>query len=992
MIHIRYYFSREGVLMEHGMVGRIKEIAIFRKLLGDVLSGEGRVVLMYGDAGTGKTLLAERFAEIAGESGFAVMKGCWRENSQLPEYRGLSSLLESIAVQAGESENTGDAFITPAEFISGMKERFSLNKSATESTDIMQLVYYYAVKLLENISREKPCMVVLENIDFAGSPTLLFLENIIHEFSGKRFLFLLTYRPVCFVSEANEIFPVISGLKREKSCTEIALSPFSFFETEQLLTLIAGAVHDEKLISKIFRKTGGNPFLVREAAFFCRRCKEERRIINSVMLENEMPAAAAGLIGRRLSALGRDCVEMIKKASVIGESFTLAELKVVCEEAGEQMLQKCLETASAGGFLSYSASSSSFSFTHTVIHSSILSMVPVTLLHKLNRTLAESAEKEPGEMTGEKALKLACWWKKSGDPGAAGKAGKYLELAGDIALREGYRDEAADIYEKLVDDGLEHSEREISGYEASILLKIGRAKFMTGSRVSAIPALRKAFIYYKKIKEIEKMTEIVILPGYLTVGESGFFDFYKPLLELLENNTSVKSIVLTSYAYNQISNLGDYEKGSQNFKKVLAMSDACGDELSRMRAMLGLMFVEIFYNRLKSAEDYLEKASGYICRNPDCLSEGHIYSGRMMIKTRYGKYREAENDVKKLLDLSEKMNDSFFVSMACYHKSRIEQMEGRWVDSSETIDRGLNANPSNLLLLASKVFMEYATGNYEEGDFYRKRILAIHRRTPSGPYLAHLHAASTEAVRARNTGNPESLKQWVSLLKSMTGYSGCHPFIRIRAQLLLFFYAYLLNEPEIVREKYSSFSFDYRCNLIRPYVSARFCGLAEYSRGNYSRAAALLEKALSSSVFIGDRPLSAWINFELQEARYAETSISSGGDPEKKLSIIRRNLALCRENASSLGLEGLEKRILNFIEKTGSLLFSASGAATLLSAREKEILSLLAAGFTNYEIAERAGISFNTVANHVKNILRKTGASNRTQAASFAREGRLIQD
>jgi DNA-binding NarL/FixJ family response regulator len=55
-----------------------------------------------------------------------------------------------------------------------------------------------------------------------------------------------------------------------------------------------------------------------------------------------------------------------------------------------------------------------------------------------------------------------------------------------------------------------------------------------------------------------------------------------------------------------------------------------------------------------------------------------------------------------------------------------------------------------------------------------------------------------------------------------------------------------------------------------------------------------------------------------------------------------------------------------------------------LTPREVEVLRLIAAGRSNQEIAEELVISFNTVSNHVKNILGKTDSANRTEAASYA--------
>jgi DNA-binding NarL/FixJ family response regulator len=61
-----------------------------------------------------------------------------------------------------------------------------------------------------------------------------------------------------------------------------------------------------------------------------------------------------------------------------------------------------------------------------------------------------------------------------------------------------------------------------------------------------------------------------------------------------------------------------------------------------------------------------------------------------------------------------------------------------------------------------------------------------------------------------------------------------------------------------------------------------------------------------------------------------------------------------------------------------------------LSFRELEVLRLLAAGKANQQIADELVISLNTARKHVANILDKTGTANRTEAAAYARDHRLV--
>jgi DNA-binding NarL/FixJ family response regulator len=62
-----------------------------------------------------------------------------------------------------------------------------------------------------------------------------------------------------------------------------------------------------------------------------------------------------------------------------------------------------------------------------------------------------------------------------------------------------------------------------------------------------------------------------------------------------------------------------------------------------------------------------------------------------------------------------------------------------------------------------------------------------------------------------------------------------------------------------------------------------------------------------------------------------------------------------------------------------------------LSAREVQILGLVAQGLSNREIGSTLFISEHTAANHIRSILRKTGSANRTEAASYAHRHRLIE-
>lgn len=86
----------------------------------------------------------------------------------------------------------------------------------------------------------------------------------------------------------------------------------------------------------------------------------------------------------------------------------------------------------------------------------------------------------------------------------------------------------------------------------------------------------------------------------------------------------------------------------------------------------------------------------------------------------------------------------------------------------------------------------------------------------------------------------------------------------------------------------------------------------------------------------------------------------------------------------------IASKLLMDAGRRGRVPTSTSQGYEELSSREIEVLKLLAAGASNREIADRLTLAEGTVKNHVSNILGKLHAENRTQAASVARERKLI--
>jgi DNA-binding NarL/FixJ family response regulator len=104
------------------------------------------------------------------------------------------------------------------------------------------------------------------------------------------------------------------------------------------------------------------------------------------------------------------------------------------------------------------------------------------------------------------------------------------------------------------------------------------------------------------------------------------------------------------------------------------------------------------------------------------------------------------------------------------------------------------------------------------------------------------------------------------------------------------------------------------------------------------------------------------------------------GNCEEASALLSAALVTARE----LGMRALEARLRIREEQKPAPAPTTPAALASLSQRELEVLRLLATGKSNQGIDNALFISLNTVATYVRNILPKTGAANRTEAAAYA--------
>ena len=356
-------------------VGREAELARIDEAWRRVAAGDGpaQVVLLAGEAGIGKSRLAARFAAEAGAAGATVLYGACEEQSLVP----YEPFAEAVGGEAAE------------------RDEIEARLAAAASTG--------------------PLVLVLDDLHLADRNTLALLARVARGAAGDRLLVLGSYRDADAVG--TPLLAAIADLRRDCDVERLAVEGLSVGEVAALLDGAADAhrIHD---------RTDGNPFFVRELA---------RHLVERRDAAGHVPDSVSDVVLARVARLSARSAEVLRSASVLGESF---DLEVLEQLNSPNDLLDALDEAAAAGLLEDGAGGR-YRFAHTLTRDAIYDGIGAGRRSDLHRRAAAALERvhglEPGPELGEIALHLCAGANAADRP-------KAVELAECAATWAGERD------------------------------------------------------------------------------------------------------------------------------------------------------------------------------------------------------------------------------------------------------------------------------------------------------------------------------------------------------------------------------------------------------------------------------------------------------------------------------------------------------------------------------------------------------------------------
>jgi class 3 adenylate cyclase/tetratricopeptide (TPR) repeat protein len=518
-----------GAAPDESLVARETEIQRLEAALDAVGVGSARLVLLAGEPGVGKTRLAQEVMLAARRRGFVVATGRCYEPQQAVAYYPFLEALHHAYGQAPTGVRRqlatrwpGVARLLPEQ--SAMRERSSTASigiaTAAEHGDDQQRLFWHVTGFLQALAAELPVALLLDDLHWADSASLALVQHLARHTRADRVLVLGTYRDV----EVNRQHPLEAALRdlmREQVLERLAVRRLP---EEGTTALIRATLHTADIPPEftdlLHQRAEGNPFFTRE---LLRALIEQGDVYRDAggdwsrrgIGEIAVPESVRSVIGQRLSRLAEATQTVLVEASVLGQTFSFADLQGMSGQ-DEQAVEGALDEAMAAGLVhevreawemrargSHARQASreqDCNFSHALVQQALYAELSSRRKRRLHRAAAEAIEARPERQRQLRCAELAWHFVEADEPL---RALPYVLQAGDQAEAVYAHAEAGQQFRVAAELAHEVGDR---AREAEALEKLGTTCHLSSHYQDAVDAFERAQALYDEIGDAEGAT------------------------------------------------------------------------------------------------------------------------------------------------------------------------------------------------------------------------------------------------------------------------------------------------------------------------------------------------------------------------------------------------------------------------------------------------------------------------------------------------------
>lgn len=960
----------------------------------EAFTGALGAVFLAGEAGIGKSRLLAEAIERAG--GATILLGRCLDERGMPPYL---PWIDAFAAPSSFPSAVAQTDLAALRSLLWQPEEAGDAAGASLSPEQRKLRLFDAVvRGLERLAGDRPVLLAFDDLQWSDAASNELLRYLLVHVGPVPLLVLGTYRSEEAAANA-ELGRTVAELHRRRLLTTIPLGPLAPAETERLLAPLLGQ-DDPELVAAIHAHSEGNPFFAEEVA---RALVAEHGKVTGAPRLNELPLpqGVAAVIERRLDNVGAACRDVLQVAALAGRQISVDLVAAVAELAPAEVAALLVEAASAalvrvvapdalGG---ETAPAVDFEFLHDRTRETVAASVDPVRRRAVHGRIAAVLEREGRRGGADEMSRLAALTHHARLARQPDRAAAFAARLGDAAMRAHAHVEAAAAYRIAV----ELAPRSGPAVETmpplpELRLRLGEAALAAGE-ADAIDALAAAETGFAAMGDRQGVAGARRRLGTAWARREAF-DLAVPYLEgaltILSDLRSAALDTATGAALDaemaevlielgsiQGLSLGRYDDAVAAGERALALLGGGNNRAPGLtaRAQLALSNTLMRAGRLGEGHALLAPALTGALGGDDPNLAAEVAGAMATHAYWVGDLDASERAARHRHDLALRGGDPYALRHALSWLAFMAAARGDWsraewlLAEAEPHVARLESPEPRAFLRQIAGFVRLQQGRYGEAVDLLEEAVAGFRGSGSGTLVWYLACLATAYLAAgERAACDRTAAEVTALIEGLP--VGSLP--RAPALTELGLVAALTSDHAAAAHRYDA---------LRPYTGQhhwalvdRVLGMLAATLGDEAAAERHFDAATAAATRGGMRPELALILAERGMARRRSRQAATRATAEP---LLREALDLVR----SLEMRGEAERVAACLAEG---LQTADALPAGLSAREVEVLALVARGLTNREIGARLGISEKTVTNHLTHIFTKANLENRAGAVAFA--------
>ena len=981
---VRPWPTREGRPGGRPFVGRGRQLEVARAALEDALAGRGRVLLLGGEPGIGKTRLSEEFATHAAALGASVVWGRSWEAGGAPAYWPWTESLRTLLDQSEVPQEELEPHLV--QILPELRGRVAIPPElGSASPDSARFDLFVAVRrVLDRASRERVLVVVLEDLHAADAPSLLLLRFVAAGASEHPIVLLGTYRDV-ELSKDHPLTTVLPELLRAPGATRIPLRGLAEEDVARLVESVPGLDASADLVAAIHRRTDGNPLYVQE---FLALLEAESGAERGAVEERwPIPDGIRDVIGRRLERLAPTSTDLLLLAAVAGREFRVDTLQRATGLGGDIVLDRLQEPIGARLVEEVPGEPGRVRFSHALIRDTLYEGLATGERCRRHADIARALEAAYASDPEPLVAELAHHFFEAGPLADQASTVHYATSAGERAVAALAYEEAVRLFQMALRP-LRESPDERRRCEVLVLL--GDAQARAGEQQRSKDTFLAAAFIAARIDDAELLARSAIgYGGRFPWARAGNDNQLIPLLNQALNalpatDDPLRARLLARLA-GALRDQPSTERRSALGAEAVAMARRIGDADTLTYALLGwwsaaLMGPVELDNQFTVALELDELAQ----RGGDRELRSDAAWVRYIASMTRGDVWEARRQHELQRELASELQQgpqhwyaSLIATVFALHDGRFDAAE-QLIEETLAVGRQAQTWDADIARLFAQFVLRREQGRLAEleGDVRRRitthpgyrsvRCVLLTLLTDSGR-LDEAQGLFDE-LAADDFGAFPKDNEWLFAI-SLLAETAVVLDDRAPAECL---YAQLSPYAGLVALAASEVSIG---PVDRP------LGMLAAAVGRPEDAAHHFEAAIASCRRMGARP---W----LAHSQYDYAVMLAGQTRVEHRSYAIELATSAHVIADQLEMTGLCALVESLLAELEPAHAAASQEGPLLTRREQEVARLIATGMSNRRIAEHLFVSERTAESHVQHIFNKLGFTSRSQVAAWVvREG-----